>query len=101
MEKEGRKWLPDVLFFQDDYLAMGALTALQAASVRIPEDVGVVTWANVNCGCGPIFVKPLTRMEANAAEDGEYLATIVLDGLRTGKYNSGEVSPRFIRGETV
>ena len=33
--------------------------------------------------------------------DGEYLAKIVLDGLRTGKYNSGEVSPRFIRGETV
>ncbi|MBO5940469.1 MAG: GntR family transcriptional regulator, partial [Kiritimatiellae bacterium] len=44
LEKEGRKWLPDVLFFQDDYLAMGALTALQAAGVRIPEDVGVVTW---------------------------------------------------------
>ena len=101
LEKEGRKWLPDVLFFQDDYLAMGALTALQAAGVRIPEDVGVVTWANVNCGCGPIFVKPLTRMEANAAEDGEYLAKIVLEGLRTGKYNSGEVSPRFICGETV
>jgi hypothetical protein len=40
-------------------------------------------------------------MEANAAEDGEYLAKIVLDGLRTGKYNSGEVSPVFIRGETV
>jgi hypothetical protein len=40
-------------------------------------------------------------MEANAAEDGEYLSKIVLDGLRTGKYNLGEVSPRFIRGETV
>ena len=101
LENEGRKWLPDVLFFQDDYLAMGALTAIQAAGVRIPEDVGVVTWANVNCGCGPIFVKPLTRIEANATEDGEYLAGIVLEGLRTGKYNSGEVSPVFIRGETV
>lgn len=100
LEKEGRKWLPDVLFFQDDYLAMGALTALQAAGVRIPEDVGVVTWANVNCGCGPIFVKPLTRIEANAAEDGAHLAGIVLEGLRTGKYEPGEVAPVFIPGET-
>jgi DNA-binding LacI/PurR family transcriptional regulator len=97
---EGRGWLPDAIFFQDDYLAMGALMALLAAGVRIPEDVGVVTWANVNCGCGPIFVNPLTRMESNAAEDGAHLAGIVLEGLRTGKYEPGEVAPVFIPGET-
>lgn len=97
---EGCRWLPDVLFFQDDYLAMGALTALQAAGVRIPEDVGVVTWANVNCGCGPVYVKPLTRMEINAAADGAHLTEIVLEGLRTGKYRPGEVAPVFVRGET-
>ena len=79
---------------------MGALMALLAAGVRIPEDVGVVTWANVNCGCGPVFVKPLTRMESNAAEDGAHLAGIVLEGLRTGKYEPGEVAPVFIPGET-
>jgi hypothetical protein len=39
-------------------------------------------------------------MESNAAEDGAHLAGIVLEGLRTGKYESGEVAPVFIPGET-
>ena len=39
LNKGGRDWLPDVLYLGDDYLATGAVTALLAAGVRIPEDV--------------------------------------------------------------
>ncbi len=97
---EGRRWLPDVMFFQDDYLATGALMALQAEAIRIPEDVAVVTWANIDCGCGPVFVKPMTRMETDAQADGRCLADMVIEGLRTGRYSSGVVSPKYVRGET-
>ena len=100
MDSEGRAWLPDVLFVNDDYVAAGVLTALQAAGVRIPENVGVVTWENRDCGCGPVFVKSLTRMEVVAAEDGKRLAEAVLARLRGEEPPCREVAPTYVRGET-
>ncbi|MBR2837802.1 MAG: substrate-binding domain-containing protein [Kiritimatiellae bacterium] len=38
--------LPDVILFDDDYLAVGGTLALLSAGVRIPRDVSVVTYAN-------------------------------------------------------
>ena len=38
--------LPDVVLFDDDYLAAGGVVALLQAGVRIPDDVTVVTHAN-------------------------------------------------------
>ncbi len=96
---KGRGWLPDLLFFQDDYLATGALLALGMAGVRIPDDVHVVTWANKDFG--PIFPKPLTRMEMDNAAIGETIANGVLECLKGGKFPEGVVvGPRYIRGET-
>lgn len=43
---QGRDWLPDLFFFVDDYLAVGAFLALSMAGVSIPRDVKVVTLAN-------------------------------------------------------
>ena len=100
MASEGRAWLPEVLFINDDYVAAGVLTALLSANVRIPEDVGVVTWENRDCGCGPAFVKPFTRMEVVAAEDGRRLAAAVLACLRGEPFPPVEVVPAYIRGET-
>lgn len=96
---KGRKWLPDLLFFRDDHLATGALVALAAAGVRIPEDVRVVTWANRDLG--PAYVKPLTRMELDSAAIGERLAECVMEYLRDGAFPEGvAVGPKYIRGET-
>ena len=97
---KGRGWLPDLLFFQNDHLATGALLALGAAGVRIPEDVRVATWANR--GYGPAYVKPLTRMEMDNAEVGRTLAKCALECLRTGAFPPGVViGPRYFRGETL
>ena len=97
--RKGRKWLPDVLFFRDDHLTTGALLALTAAGVRIPEDVCVVTWANV--GLGPAFIKPLTRMEYDSVAIGGTIARCTLDYLRTGVFPSDvTVGPTYVRGES-
>lgn len=81
------------------YRAAGALQAMLLAGVRIPEDVAVVTWANR--WEGPIFIKPLTRMEMDAIADGELLARGVLEFLSKGTFpESAEVGPSYIRGET-
>lgn len=96
---KGLGWLPDLLFFRDDYLATGALLALGMAGVRIPDDVRVVTWANKDYA--PIFPKPLTRMEMDSAAIGATLADCVLEYLRTGAFPEGVVvGPKYIRGAT-
>ena len=99
LARKGCTWLPDLLFFRDDHLTTGALTALLAAGVRIPEDVRIVTWANR--GLGPAFVKPFTRMEVDCEAVGETVARCVLEYLRTGVFPSGvTVGTAYIRGET-
>ena len=96
---KGRSGLPDLIFFRDDHLAVGALLALMAGGIRIPEDVSVVTWANT--GLGPAFVKPLTRMEQDNSAIGERVAECVLEYLRTGIFPKDvAVGPKYVIGES-
>lgn len=74
--------LPDLFLFTDDYLAQGALIALGAAGIRIPEDVKVATLANK--GLGPIWVKPLARLEIDPVAHGRAVADAILAFLETG-----------------
>ena len=75
-----KKWrCPDLLFFNDDFAARGAITALLAAGVSIPRDVRVVTWANF--GDEPVFPFTLSRMEMDPFASGESLSCYVLSFL--------------------
>ncbi len=96
---KGKAWLPDLLFFNDDHLTTGALTVFHELGIRVPGDVRVVTWANKNYG--PVFAKPLTRMEMDTAAIGEKLAECVQTYLSTGSFPAGlAIGPKYIRGET-
>ena len=96
---KGHGWIPDLLFFQNDHLTTGAMLALGVSGVRIPEDVRVVTWANRRYG--PVYLKPLTRMEIDSPAIGATLADCVLEYLKTGAFPDGVVvGPEYIRGET-
>lgn len=98
---EGRGWLPDVLYLADDYFAMGALTALLAHGIRIPEDVRVVVWANKGGGCGPVFTKRFTRIEVDIRSCGTKVVEGVLQYLRTGAFpDIVDASPIYISGDT-
>ena len=68
----GGFWLPDVLYFEDDYAATVALLALEHHRVRIPEDVRVVTWSNR--GFGPYHYRGLARVEADPVKGGDLVA---------------------------
>ena len=97
---KGRGWLPDLLFFQNDHLASGALQAMGFAGLRIPEDVRVVSWANRRYG--PFFFKPVTRMELDNAAIGATLADCVLEYFKGGSFPTDVVvGPDYIRGETL
>lgn len=93
--------LPDLIYFSDDHICTGALVALSGAGVRVPEDVGVATWANL--GDAPVFINDLTRLEmdpeADASRVAEYCIS-VSDG--SGRMPDPPVlAPYFVSGETV
>ena len=69
--KDGRKWLPDLFVFTDDFVAAGALIAMLMEGVRIPEDVKVISLANK--GIGPVYPVSLTRVENDPVRHGEML----------------------------
>lgn len=76
---KSRNWLPDLIYFSDDYVCAGALAAFADAGVRIPEDVRVITWANRgNC---PVHTKPLARMEMDPENDAKKVAAALVDCL--------------------
>lgn len=76
---KGRDWLPDAFYFSDDYIGSGALKALMAANVRIPEDVKVVTWSNR--GNGPVFPVPVISAQMDPYANGKTIAAGMLSCL--------------------
>lgn len=92
--------LPELFFFTDDNLAEGAFLAMAERGIRIPGDIGVVTWANY--GSAPVFGKPLTRMEMNPYADGEKAAKWILGVLNgTRKSDSLVLGPKYVFGQTL
>ena len=68
--------LPDVILFDDDYLAAGGVVALLQAGIRIPEDVTVVTHANK--GDEMLVGIPHCRVENDPFALGDRVAKYVL-----------------------
>lgn len=97
--KEGRAWLPEVMFFTDDYVAAGALTAFLREGLRIPDDLKVVSLANA--GLGPVYPMTLTRMVNDGMIHGDALAEAVVAILAKRKAR-GEmrVGPVYMTGES-
>lgn len=89
-----------VYFFGDDYLAMGAISALSFAGLRAPEDFRFATW--MNKGNELAYPRELSRMVLDPAGAGATVAQAVLQYLKTGVYPSnGIVGPKWISGETM
>jgi len=68
--------LPDVILFDDDYLALGGTLALLAMGVRIPQDVSVVTYANHDDEM--LVGVPCSRIENNPVALGDGIANYVV-----------------------
>lgn len=96
--REPRK-RPDLVFFNDDFVAVGGLQAIAALGLSIPQDIRVVTWANL--GIGPVYRQPLTRMEMDPYRHGETVAACVLAVLNGRKIPAdASLRPNYERGKT-
>ena len=97
---KSRAWLPDLLYFSDDYVCAGALTAFSAAGVRVPENVRVATWSNR--GNGPVFARALARMEMDPEGDAVKVADALLARLGGDpRPIAFDLAPVFVPGETM
>jgi len=91
---------PDLIYFSDDHACTGALAALAAAGVRVPEDVRIATWSNL--GNGPVFAKPLAKLEIDPEGDAKTFADALLAHLEGGT-DAFPVAlvPTFRKGATL
>jgi len=93
--------LPDLFFFVDDYLTLGALPVLLESGVRIPEDAKVVTFANR--GFGPVFTKSFARIEVDMRKAGVAFGKGLVAWLKTGDFREpppSDIAATYIPGET-
>jgi DNA-binding LacI/PurR family transcriptional regulator len=91
---------PDMVVFLDDYVAQGALLIFTAAGIRVPEDLQVISMANK--GLGPVWLKPLTRFEVDAAKEADAIAELAVACLRDRtRRHVRKSSVTFIEGATT
>lgn len=91
---------PDVLFFDDDFRAIGALNAFARSGVRIPEDVGLVCYSTG--GFGPFYVKALNKIECDPFVHSEIISQRILRWLlRHEEFPNEKLQCTYVRGRTV
>ena len=91
----GARALPDVLFFDDEFLLHGAVPILMSHNVKIPEDVCLASIANY--GRRPVLPFPLPMIEFNHYESGMLIAEGVLNYFEKRSFPDGiVVSPRYM-----
>lgn len=82
----GRAALPDFIYFTDDWVCQGALLAFLRFGIRIPEDVRVLTWANL--GSGPYACYPLDRAEISPFDNADKVANNLVSCLKGSKFST-------------
>jgi DNA-binding LacI/PurR family transcriptional regulator len=99
MAKHGKTWLPDLIYFNDNFACQCALLALLESGVDIPRDVKIVTWSNA--GEGPFWRKTLARIEIDPFEAGRIFARHILAFLNKKRLAADTaISPRYTPGDT-
>ena len=73
----------DALFIWDDRLAIGAIKAIFEAGMRIPKDIAIIGYDDIEIS--EYFYPPLTTIKQPSYEIGETATRILLDKLESEK----------------
>jgi DNA-binding LacI/PurR family transcriptional regulator len=92
-----KRWLdlakpPTAIFSSNNFMCMGALSALRERNVRVPEDVAIVSFDDVEFG---YLLQPcLTTLDYSFQKIGEEAVRLLLEGIGT---KGASFSPQHIR----
>ena len=75
---------PDAVFAANDVMAMGALAALQAAGLQVPDDIAVMGFDDIPLA--RLLTPPLTTVRQYQTQLGRRAAELLLERL-SGAYN--------------
>jgi DNA-binding LacI/PurR family transcriptional regulator len=84
-----KKELPEVIMVHSDVLAFGVIRALEHKGYRIPEDVSVIGYDDIDFA--RYFKPALTTIYQNTQAMGTKAAEILLDLIETGKTDTQKV----------
>ena len=98
-DRTHRAHFPDVILFDDDYLAAGGIVAILEAGLRIPEDVGVVTW--MNRGNEICLDRKLACLQHDPVATADAVARYVLAVLNGRRPTPPSIKWRFVPGESL
>ena len=90
------KALPDLFFFTDDYIALGAFEALRDGGASVPRDVRVVSFSNSKSGLSPYG--NVARINFDPFSDGREIARCALEWLSTGVFGTYKGYCSYIQG---
>jgi DNA-binding LacI/PurR family transcriptional regulator len=98
-DAHGRGWLPDLMFVEDDYQAIGALFSLLSHGVRLPNDMRFAMTKNY--GNGPALPQSITCVEFNPAVSGSEIGRVAAEflGGGTAAYERS-TGYRYVIGDT-
>jgi LacI family transcriptional regulator len=71
--------LPEAFFIASDSMAIGAIRALQEANIRVPEDVAIVSFNDIEMA--QFTTPPLTTVKIPTEEMGRFGVKMMLDRL--------------------
>lgn len=94
-----RRRPPDVVLFDDDYLAEGGIAALHEAGFAIPRDIGVVGYANT--GNESVYGFSLARIVNDPFSYAEKVARYVLGILDGKSVVPPRISRLFVPGDSI
>lgn len=86
--------MPDAIFCASDLIALGCIRALQEKGIKVPEDIAVVGYDNIQIS--EYFTPPLTTVYQDTAKAGELLVKNLLLML-----NDEEVSDILMKPELI
>ena len=98
-DKKRRANLPDVIMFDDDYLAYGGIMAILEAGLRIPEDIRVVAW--MNRGNEICLSRTLACIQYDPSASADAIARYVLAVLAGRNPAPPRIKWRFVPGESL
>lgn len=89
----------DAVFTLEDYTAMGVVQQLQASGLRVPQDVGVVGFANE--AFTELVTPTISTVDQHAESMGVEVASMFLNRLEKGHYYQSEAPHLVLEPELL